>query len=156
MAMDFHLNLSTEKIDHVEFGDPLCVEPETTAREVLELFKERSKAAALICRDGVLVGIFTERDALRLMADGDDLSVPIERLMVRDPVTLTRDNTVGEAIAKMSRGGYRRLPVVDEHGRPLGVQHVPHILHYLVDHFPAVIYTLPPTPNQATKEREGA
>lgn len=33
--------------------------------------------------------------------------------MTRDPVTVTADATVGEAAATMSRGRFRRLPVVD-------------------------------------------
>lgn len=154
--MDFRLNLSTETVGHVEYSEPLCVEPETSVRDVFELFKERSKAAALICRGGRLIGIFTERDALRLMAEQADLHVPIEQVMVRNPVCLTLNETVGEAIAKMSNGGYRRLPIIDADGRPIGVQHVPHVLRYLVQLFPDMIYTLPPTPNQATKDREGA
>jgi hypothetical protein len=56
----------------------------------------------------------------------------------------------------MSFGGYRRLPIVDDKGRPTGLLKVPGILHYLVEHFPNVVYNLPPTPHHSTQEREGA
>ena len=56
----------------------------------------------------------------------------------------------------MSRGGYRRLPIVNRDGAPTGVLSVRQILRYLVEHFPTAIYTLPPTPDEATKDREGA
>jgi hypothetical protein len=56
----------------------------------------------------------------------------------------------------MSKGGYRRLPIVDEAGKPTGILRVKGILRYLVEHFPAVVYNLPPEPHQTTQQREGA
>jgi CBS domain-containing protein len=156
LAVDFQLNLHTETVDRLDPPQPLCFEQHVPAREVLHAMKTRARGAAVICRQGVVAGIFTERDAVRLMASGANLDVPIEQVMARDPVVLSRTDSVGKAIATMSQGGYRRLPIVDEHGRPIGIVRVKQILHYLVQHFPAVIYTLPPGPDLATKEREGA
>jgi hypothetical protein len=56
----------------------------------------------------------------------------------------------------MAEGGYRHLPMIDGEGRPTGVMAVHGIVHYLVDHFPATVYNLPPDPKATTKEREGA
>jgi CBS domain-containing protein len=136
--------------------EPLCVEPEVTVHEVLNRLKEYKKGSVLICRGGKLQGVFTERDALRLMARGADLSAPIETVMTADPVTTSVSETVGAAIHKMAVGGYRRLPVVDDAGTPVGLLRVNHILHYLVEHFPEVVYNLPPKPHHTTQEREGA
>ena len=76
--------------------------------------------------------------------------------MARNPVTLHKDDTVGKAIALMSAGGFRRLPLVDEDGKVTGLVKVSGILHYLVEHFPKVVYTLPPAPHHKTTTREGA
>lgn len=76
--------------------------------------------------------------------------------MVRQPVTVRKGASVAEAIHKMSAGGYRRLPVVDNDNKPIGVLNVSGILHYFVEHFPSVIYNLPPDPHHAMQEREGA
>jgi hypothetical protein len=54
----------------------------------------------------------------------------------------------------MAQGGYRRLPIVDPQGRPLGMIDVAGIVHFLVEHFPGTIYNLPPTPH-STLDREG-
>jgi CBS domain-containing protein len=110
----------------------------------------------MVCRDMKLLGIFTERDALRLLADGANLDQPVAAVMVRDPVTLRTDETVGKAIGLMAAGGCRRLPVVDAHGRVTGVLKVSGILRYLVEHFPKTVYTLPPAPHHKTVQREGA
>ena len=90
------------------------------------------------------------------MASGADLGVPIDEVKVPNPVTVSSTDTVGKAISKMSVGGYRRLPIVDDQGRAVGILKVSGILRYLVEYFPEVVYTLPPGPHHRTKEREGA
>ena len=154
--MEFHLDLGTETAEQVCEVDPICLEPESPVRVAFEQMRERRTGAVLVCRDKVLVGIFTERDALRLMADSADLDAPIEQYMATEPVTLSNIDTVGKAIEEMSSGGYRRLPIVDTGGVPRGLVKTSGILHYLVEHFPSVIYNLPPTPHHSTQQREGA
>jgi CBS domain-containing protein len=154
--VDFQLNLNSETVEHAFLFEPLCLSPETTVREALRQMSAGSRGASLVCRDGKLVGIFTERDALKMMAQGANFDVPLLEVMTRNPVVLSRLDSVGSAIAKMSRGGYRRLPIVDDDGRPLGLLKIEGILHYLVEHFPAVVYNLPPEPHHTTHSREGA
>ena len=156
--MDLQQNLSSETVGHAHPApaEPVSFETTTTVREVLHRLKELRTGAALICRDGILVGVFTERDGLKLLAQGADLDMPIEQVMTRDPITVSQDTTVADAIAQMSSGGYRRMPIVDQDGRPTGLLKVAGILHYLVQHFPNIVYTLPPQPHHATQEREGA
>lgn len=156
IRVDFQLNLATETVERLNPPKPLCFESTVLVRDVIQTMQARARGAAMICREGVLVGVFTERDLLRLAADGADLSVPVEQVMTREPVVLAKTDTVAKAIATMSRGGYRRLPIVDEHGRPVGIVRVRQILNYLVQHFPAAIYNLPPSPDLAAKDREGA
>ena len=155
-GMDFELNLKVDTVEQAHPAVPVCVEPGASAHAVFRLMKEHATGAVLINRDGRLAGIFTERDALRLMAEGANLDVPIESVMKTDPVTVKAGDSVGKAIAKMSFGGYRRLPIVNDQGAAVGLLKVSGILHYLVEHFPEVVYTLPPKPHHMHKEREGA
>lgn len=155
-TVDFRLNLKSETVEQLDSIPPLCVTTDTAVRDVFRQLKERRRGAVMVCREGVLVGLFTERDALKMMAAGDDLDVPVESVMTRDPVTATYQDSIQEAITRMSNGGYRRLPIVDDGGRPVGVLSVRHVLRFLVEHFPQTIYTLPPTPKLGTKDREGA
>ena len=156
MAVDFQLHLETETVEHAHPAKPLCAAPEDSIRHVMRMLKAGSTGAAMICRDGKLLGIFTERDVLRLLADGASLDEPVAEVMVREPVTLRTDDTVGKAIGLMAAGGFRRLPVVDGQGRVTGVLKVSGILRYLVEHFPKTVYTLPPAPHHKTVQREGA
>lgn len=154
--MDVHLTLDTDAVAQVAKPEPLCVPVDLSVRETLHAMKEKRRGAILVCDGEKLAGIFTERDALKLMEPGADLDVTVGQVMTANPETIADSETVGDAIAKMARGGYRRLPMVDPEGRPKGFVTVADILHYLVGHFPAIVYNLPPNPHHSTQTREGA
>ncbi|MBP90539.1 MAG: CBS domain-containing protein [Planctomycetaceae bacterium] len=154
--MDFQLNLDSETVEQVSSSTPPCVDVGDSVGDVLNVMKEKQRASVLVCREGALAGIFTERDALKLMLPGADLDAAIETVMTASPETLSNSDAVGAAISKMSRGGYRRLPIVDTDGHPQGFVKVRTILHYLVGHFPSIVYNLPPAPHHTTETREGA
>lgn len=142
--------------------DPLIVQPDASVAEVLQLMRAQKTGSVLVCDGGELRGIFTDRDALKWMAAeaaGNNpvpATDPITRLMTAEPVSLVATTSVGEAIQLMSSRRYRHLPIVATSGMPSGMASVYGIVHYLVDHFPDTVYTLPPQPGKAPAEREGA
>jgi CBS domain-containing protein len=154
--VEFQLHLETETVEHCHPSKPLCASPTDSVRAVLARLQAEQTGAAMVCSDNKLLGVFTERDALRLLADGASLDVPVAEKMIQSPVTVRKTDTVARAIALMSVGGFRRLPIVDESGQIEGVLKVSSLLHYLVENFPKVIYTLPPEPHYKPGAREGA
>lgn len=154
--VNFQLNLNTETVDQCHPAEPLCLAPSASVGEALRQMKEHNRGTVLVCHDQIVIGIFTERDALKMMAAGASFDVPLQQFMTRDPVVLRPRDTVGKAISMMAQGGYRRLPIVDDQGRPTEIINVEGIMHYLVEHFPAVIYNLPPEPHHSIQQREGA
>lgn len=154
------LSLEADLITQAHPDQPLAVGVESTVGEVLELMRAERGSCVLICEDDAeecrLVGIFTERDALRWMAEGQLPEISIMLAMTPKPLTLPATATVGAAIETMSQHGYRHLPIVNESGAPLGVAAVKGVVHYLVEHFPQAIYTLPPEPGKTFAQREGA
>ncbi len=159
------LSLSTESVSTAYPDQPLFVTPTSTVGEVLQLLRAQQTGSVLVCGDGTdegkLLGIFTERDALKCMAaaSADDKEVmqkPVSEVMSTEITSLPADASMGEAIKTMSQGGYRHLPILDDDGKPTSVETVYGIVHYLVDHFPQTIYNLPPNPRPITSEREGA
>lgn len=159
--MSFQLSLSTDLVTAAYPYDPLLVAPDATVGDVLQLLRAQKTSSVLICdgdgSDGSkLLGIFTERDALKWMAASKPLDRPISEAMSSEPVSIDADATVSETIRRMSKGGYRRLPIMAPDGTPSGMVGVRGLLHYLVDHFPETIYNLPPKPGSFTGEREGA
>lgn len=153
--MDVRMKLSLECVDEAEPIPARCVTPQTSLREALAVLEE-NHGGVLVCHEGMLVGIFTERDALRALAEEAPLDTPVGRLMTVSPVTARTSTSIAAAVRKMAVGGYRRLPILDNQNRPVGVVTTAGLVHYLVEQFARTIYNLPPTSTAAAPEQEGA
>lgn len=150
------LSLSTDPVTQAYPDAPLAVSADSTVGDVVQLMRAQKGSCVLICDDdGKLAGIFTERDALKWMSEAAPASLSIRDAMSPEPARLDSKASVGQTIEMMAEGGYRHLPIVDEQGVPAGVAAVRGIVHYLVDHFPETIYTLPPEPGKKPSERDG-
>jgi CBS domain-containing protein len=154
--MGFQLDLTSDSVQDAGPEVSLKVAPETSVRETFELLKKENRSGVVVCSGDELVGVFTERDALRLMAANADLDRPIHTVMSPHPVTIESTASVADAIRTMSDCGHRRLPVIDDTGAPTGILKVSAIIHYLVEYVPGAIYNLPPDPHPRTRDREGA
>ena len=73
--------------------------------------KNSNSGCALVVERGKLVGIFTEHDVLKKVNGGGDLTAAtVKELMSRNPETLHEEDSVAEALNKMSLGRYRHIP----------------------------------------------
>ena len=154
--MDTGINLNHEPVGQAGLLPPLCITADTPVREALLVLREQHRGALLVCHHDKLVGILTERDVVRILVEGQNLAGPISDEMVKSPLTVRESDSVALAIRRMAENGYRRLPVVDDDERPVGLVDVEGIVHLLVQHFPNAVYNLPPVANPATREREGS
>ncbi len=93
------------------------------AIEAARLMNERRISSVIVVDgEGRLVGILTERDVLRLVADGSGgLAEPVAAAMTGPVHAIEADALVYRALARMARLGVRHLPVVDDHDRPIGM-----------------------------------
>ena len=153
--------LRRDKVSSLRLRDVCRVSPGDSVEQVVRTMVGCRTGFALVMEgvDGAarLVGIFTERDFLnRVVAAGADTSQPVERVMTAAPKVVRTSGTVHSAVEMMEAGGYRHLPVISEQGVPVGVLSVKDVMRYLVEYFPARVYNLPPTPDQAQPAREGA
>lgn len=153
--MDIELKFSTESVLEAGPLDSLIVDPSMPLGDVLRLMRNCVSGSVLVCAGDQLRGIFTERDALRLMTRGFDLEAPVSSVMVEQPITIRSDSTIAQAILRMSSGGYRRLPIVDGSGRATGTVQVAGIIHFLAELFPRTVYNQPPVNEPVAYEREG-
>jgi CBS domain-containing protein len=97
--------------------------PSQSLAEAAQLMKSDDVGSIAIVEEGRLVGIVTDRDiAIRAVAEGVDPSaVTIAEVASRDLVTVEPDLDLDEALALMARHQVRRLPVVEEDGRLVGI-----------------------------------
>ncbi|HMC65237.1 MAG TPA: CBS domain-containing protein [Gemmataceae bacterium] len=155
--MDLAKNLKIDSVSRLHPTAPRQVDTHQTVAEAVELMRQEQVGCLLVCAEGRLVGIFTERDLLeRVLAPGKPLTTPVAECMTAHPVVVHPKEPIAAAVRRMEEGGYRHLPVVDEAGRVVGVLSVKRIVHYLVEHFPTTVYNLPPDPAVVPQEREGA
>ena len=81
----------------------------------------RNVGAAVVVDGGRIAGIFTERDLLRAVADGEQPDEGlVQTYMTPDPMTLPSDHAPSEAAQIMSERRFRHIPVVDD-GRLVGI-----------------------------------
>lgn len=132
------------------------VEPEQTVAQAAAAMRDARRGSCVVCVDGKLVGIFTERDLLRLIAARRPLDTPLSEAMSREPQTISTDATLLDATRLMNEGRYRRLPVLDASGEPMGILDVKAIIRFLVEHFPEAVYTQADHAHLIARSREGA
>ncbi|HEX7408816.1 MAG TPA: CBS domain-containing protein [Candidatus Binatia bacterium] len=136
----------------------ICVPPGTSVRTAIGRMNAQSVGCVLVEEDGRLIGIFTERDVLTKIV-GTNLDIDrtsVNAVMTRDPESLRLDDRLSYALNKMSVGGFRHIPLVDDDGHPVGAVSMRNVVDYMVDLFPAEVLNLPPEPRGIARAREGA
>jgi CBS domain-containing protein len=94
---------------------------ETVQRACQTMSESRSGSVLVVDMQQRLIGIFTGRDAVRLLAEGEHAGkTSLVLAMKPNPVTIAPDSHAIDALRAMSDGGFRHLPVV-ENGRIWGV-----------------------------------
>jgi CBS domain-containing protein len=90
------------------------VDPDATVLLAVTRMNERHIGSLVVTRDGLLLGIVTERDMLtRVLADKrDPEETRVHEVMTRDPVIVDPDITVDEALVIVSKRRCRHLPVM--------------------------------------------
>ena len=82
----------------------------------------RGVGSVVVVEHGRPVGILTERDLLRAVAEGADPAVDtVGRWMTRDPDCLETEATIDEAWEQLRSHGYRHIPVVTTSGELKGI-----------------------------------
>jgi CBS domain-containing protein len=90
------------------------VEPGATVLEAIRCMAEAGVGSVAVCDGSRLVGIFTERDVLRLAGETAALdAVPVSEAMTRDVITVSADADLLSAARLMGERRIRHLPVVE-------------------------------------------
>ena len=115
---------------------PATVSVEATVDEAIRTMIDKTVGAvAVIDEQGVVAGMFTERDVLAKFAlsGRDPKTTPVREMMSSIVEMATEETTPGEALAVMLERHYRHMPIVDEQGKVLGVCSIRNILEARVD-----------------------
>jgi CBS domain-containing protein len=128
---------------------PIVIDTSATAAQAVMTMNVHHTGCVLVQEDDKLVGIFTERDVItKVFQLADSETVSVGSVMTRNPETLEPKDELAFALNRMSVGGYRHIPIVDN-GKPVSVLSVRDIVDYLADLHPGAIVNLPPSPDDA-------
>jgi citrate synthase len=100
---------------------PITAAADETLSEAAARMGERQVGAVVVTEGDRPVGILTERDLVRIVAQGADATATtVGDWMTRDPDTVGPDEPVSKAFHALSERGYRHFPVVED-GKLVGV-----------------------------------
>jgi CBS domain-containing protein len=111
----------------------VTVEPDDQVRLAIARMLEEGIGSVAVCEGERLVGIFTERDVLRLAGEGPDFAeVRVGDVMTRNPVTVAPDVDVLGAARLMGERKVRHLPVLEGENL-LGIVGIREVMRTLVE-----------------------
>jgi CBS domain-containing protein len=104
-------------------SNPCNIDADKPVAYAARMMRDEDVGIAPIVEGDRLVGVLTDRDiAVRVVAEGlDPERVKVSEVASRDVVTLDPQQDLDEALRLLARHQVRRLPVVEEDGRVVGV-----------------------------------
>jgi CBS domain-containing protein len=102
---------------------PRTVKAGDSVVEAAKLMRGEDAGIAPIVDGDRLVGVVTDRDiAIRVVAEGrDPQSTKVEEVASQNVVTIDPQQDLDEALRLMAQHQLRRLPVVEEDGKLVGI-----------------------------------
>jgi CBS domain-containing protein len=107
--------------------------PDQTAAEAIRTMLDAGVGSVVVCEGPEPVGIFTERDVLRLAGNGAAFGTTLLRdVMTPNPLTASADDGILAAAQLMGERNLRHLPVV-EGGNLVGIVSIRDVLGFLAE-----------------------
>jgi CBS domain-containing protein len=111
-----------KSIQEAMTSNPTTVEPTNTVAEAAQIMKSEDIGSLPIVEGDKLVGVITDRDiAIRIVAEGRGTDTTVGEIASKDVVTVGPDQSIDDAARLMAEHQVRRLPVVEEDGRLVGI-----------------------------------
>src|SRR3546814_79814 len=119
---------------HGRAGPVVSARPTDTVRAVIDLLAQHRIGAVPVVEGDSVVGIFSERDFVRLMSSygPDALDRQLDDVMTKTPVACDSTMAAIGALSLMTQKRIRHLPVVDD-GRMVGFVSIGDLVKYRID-----------------------
>jgi CBS domain-containing protein len=104
-------------------SDVSTIEPTASLASAINVLSQRRIGALVVTgAEGRIVGILSERDIVRTLAQSgaEALARPVAEVMTRNVVTCSERDTIADLMEKMTQGKFRHIPVVEQ-GRLAGI-----------------------------------
>ncbi len=116
-------------VRHVMLRNIVTTDSKTSIRAAIKTLNEKHIGSLLITDgDQQCIGIFTERDVIRVVAQSVNLDTPIETAMTSNVITIGEEASLEEAKRMIVTHAVRHLPVVNGQGKLVGLLSVRKLL----------------------------
>lgn len=110
------------KVSELIKRPPVTMLPTATVEEAARLmYSEGVGSVVVTSPEGRVLGIFTEKDLVKVVGGGIPLATRVGDVMTKNPITVRTEDALTKAILILAEKRIRHLPVVDEEGRIKGV-----------------------------------
>ena len=112
-----------KSIREVMTSNPCTIDADKSVAYAAKMMRDEDVGLAPIVEGDKLIGMLTDRDiAIRVVADGKDPDqVKVREVASKQVVTIDPQQDLDEALRIMAKHQVRRLPVVEEDGKLVGV-----------------------------------
>jgi CBS domain-containing protein len=118
--LSYVLQQANESIGKIMKTRVIRAPPDDTLRHAAELMIQLRIGSIVVVEKDRPIGIVTERDCVRLMAEGRPADARIGDVMTRPVITCEVGKKVAEAFAMMSEKRINHLPIT-ENGKLVGI-----------------------------------
>jgi len=109
-------------VKHMMLTKVITVNPSITVKETIKtLYEKHIGCVVVIDKNNKCTGIFTERDAIRLVAENVSLDQSLDNVMTKNVITLQENSSINEVRNIISVHKVRHLPVVNQQGKLTGL-----------------------------------
>lgn len=120
-------------VKHLMIEDVVTVNPNITIKDTIKTLYEKHVGSIIILDDDQkCVGIFTERDAIRIIAGDVPLDAPIDQVMIRNVAVIGEEASLDEAKRILLSHRIRHLPVVSNKEKVVGLFSIRKLLDELL------------------------
>jgi len=117
------------QVKHMMLTNVITTSPNMSVKQTIKtLYEKHIGCVVVIDNNKKCIGIFTERDAIRLVAENVQLDQSLDNVMTKNIITLQEDTSINEARKIISTHKVRHLPVVNKKGELKGLLSVRGIL----------------------------
>jgi len=118
--------------------------PDATCQEAAALMRDENVGAIVVAEERRPLGVVTDRDlVVRVIAPGRDAThVLVREVMTGEPIFVSGERSLEQAIAAMRDLAIRRVPIVDAQGKLRGLVSMDDLLVLLAEQFGDLAHTI--------------
>ncbi len=124
-SLGFRLTRPLSDIMRTNQDIPTVLSDSTVSDAIIEMNEKRVGCTLVVDQSGRLLGVFTDGDLRRSIGQSGDFNTArISNLMIDNPICISADTTIDQALKKMTERQVSVIVCLDSDNRPIGITHI--------------------------------